>query len=292
MPNMMPAFFGSQGCEQNPAIIFTDPTSQKPFTVIAVQCCPDMHLLGAAAGSVTIGFSRLAGTGFHDNITSWGLDQFRKQYQSLQIDPERVISKRMIFHYVYAVLHDPVYREKYALNLKREFPRIPFYADFWLWADWGRQLMELHVGYESIEPWLLKRIDLPFDGAEPVKKGSTKSVLVALEARKPSANPKADSPKPALRADKPADRIVIDSQTTLTGIPYEAWEYRLGTRSALEWVLDQHKERTPKDPTVSKMFNTYRFADYKEKVIDLLRRVTRVSVETQAIISAMKKAPR
>ena len=40
-------------------------------------------------------------------------------------------------------------------------------------------------------------------------------------------------------------------------------------RSALEWVLDQYKEKKPKDPTIAKLFNTYRFCDYKEQVIDL-----------------------
>ena len=75
-------------------------------------------------------------------------------------------------------------------------------------------------------------------------------------------------------------------------MPREAWDYRLGNRSALEWVLDQHKEKTPKDPTIREKFNTYRFADHKEKMIDLLMRVTRVSVETVAIVEAMRRLPR
>jgi len=68
--------------------------------------------------------------------------------------------------------------------------------------------------------------------------------------------------------------------------------YRLGNRAALEWVLDQYKESKPKDPTIREKFDTYRFKDYKEKVIDLLARVTTVSVETQRIVEAMRKAPR
>ncbi|MCC6210985.1 MAG: hypothetical protein IT513_08095 [Burkholderiales bacterium] len=68
--------------------------------------------------------------------------------------------------------------------------------------------------------------------------------------------------------------------------------YRLGNRSALEWVLDQYKKSKPKDPTIREKFDTYRFKDYKEKVIDLLARVTTVSVETQRIVEAMRKAPR
>jgi predicted helicase len=62
--------------------------------------------------------------------------------------------------------------------------------------------------------------------------------------------------------------------------------------SALEWILDQYKEKKPKDPTIREKFNTYRFADYKEKVIDLLMRVTTVSVRTVAIANLMKHAGR
>ncbi|MGN6583340.1 MAG: type ISP restriction/modification enzyme, partial [Rhizobiaceae bacterium] len=77
----------------------------------------------------------------------------------------RSLTKDDIFHYVYGVLHDPVYREKYALNLKREFPRIPFYPDFWRWAGWGERLMKLHIGYEEVEPWPLERFDTPDERA-------------------------------------------------------------------------------------------------------------------------------
>src|SRR5207247_8370024 len=68
-----------------------------------------------------------------------------------------LISKQDIFHYVYAVLHHPAYRAKYEINLKREFPRIPFYEDFRQWAEWGKKLMELHLNYESVEPYPLER---------------------------------------------------------------------------------------------------------------------------------------
>ena len=95
-----------------------------------------------------------------------------------------------------------------------------------------------------------------------------------------------------LKADREAGRIVLDTQSALIGIPPEAWDYKLGNRSALEWILDQYKEKKPKDPTIREKFDTYRFADYKEKVIDLLMRVTRVSVETQVIVEAMKVAAR
>ncbi len=202
-----------------------------------------------------------------DNITDWALEQFRAQYEKDK-KPKRAITKDAIFHYVYGVLHDPVYREKYALNLKREFPRIPFYADFWKWADWGEKLMALHIGYERVDPWPLKRVDT-------VDKTAKKSGV---------------APKTMLKALKDTGAIVLDSDTQLSGIPDEAWDYRLGNRSALEWILDQYKEKTPKDPTIREKFNTYRFANYKDHVIDLLKRVTRVSVETMKVIEEMKAA--
>lgn len=86
--------------------------------------------------------------------------------------------------------------------------------------------------------------------------------------------------------------VRLDSETVLSGVPSEVWMYRLGNRSAVEWVLDQYKEKTPKDPTIREKFNTYRFADHKEKVIDLIARVTRVSVETIKITEAMNNVRR
>ena len=70
-------------------------------------------------------------------------------------------------------------------------------------------------------------------------------------------------------------------------MPPDAWRYKLGSRSALEWVLDQYKEKKPRDPTIRERFDTYRFADHKERVIDLLMRVCAVSVKTMDIVDRM-----
>jgi predicted helicase len=188
-----------------------------------------------------------------ENITDWALNQFRQHYQNTGIE------KINLFHYVYAVLHYPAYREKFALNLKQEFPRIPFYADFYKWATWGEKLMNLHVNFEKITPYPFTRISTP-----------------------------SKTNKVRLKADKTNHLIEIDSETQLKDIPAIAWQYQLGNRSALEWVLDQYKEKKPRDPTIREKFNTYRFADYKEQVIDLLGKVCAVSVETVKIVSEMQ----
>ncbi|MGH8145113.1 MAG: type ISP restriction/modification enzyme [Rhodanobacteraceae bacterium] len=331
MQNLMPRCF-PKSSERNLAITVMGDSSGKPYFTLAIDCVPDYNFVSPASGGTqTFPLTRFDGNARVDNITDWALKQFKDHYKasravgaksstpSFRRKPEsigsavgteskmdpgfrrddeqgepgpssgpsghllpkgegksagrakaRAITKMDIFHYVYAVLHDPVYREKYAQNLKREFPRIPFYPDFRRWAEWGKALMDLHIGYESVEPWPLKRTDIADE-----------------KARKNGASPKA-----MLKADKDNGRIVLDSETTLAGIPTEAWDYKLGNRSALEWILDQYKEKKPRDPTIREKFNTYRFADYKDKVIDLLTRITRVSVETQAIIEAMRAVPR
>lgn len=246
---------------ENKLIVFSDPAAQKPWMTAAVDQLPDLHFVGAAAGSVCTPLYRYTSIGERvDNITDWGVKQFEKRYGKAA-----KISREDIFHYVYAVLHDPVYRETYAQNLKRDFPRIPLYADFRQWADWGKRLMALHIGYETVEPWPLSRIDTPDEKA--------RAAGVA--------------PKAFLKADTDNGVIRLDSETTLSNIPKQVWRYKLGNRSGVEWILDQYKEKTPKDPTIREKFNTYRFADYKEKVVDLIARVTRVSVETMQIIDAM-----
>ena len=187
------------------------------------------------------------------NITEWGLQRVREHYG------DETITAEEIFAYTYAVLHDPAYRQEYAVDLLREFPRLPLYRDFHRWAELGQRLLDLHIGFESVEPYPLKRHDR--EGVDPKRA--------------------------ILRAGKDRGTITLDERTTLSGVPERAWEYRLGSRSALEWVLDQYKEKKPRDPTIREKFNSYRFSDHKEKVIDLLGRVCAVSVETMKIVDSM-----
>jgi predicted helicase len=243
--------FGKELNNSNNLICFSGQASSKPFQSLVVnnlsgldflektQCLP-LHVYDTEGEQ-------------HDNITNWALSEFKSHYQI-------ELTKLDIFHYVYAVLHNPAYREKYELNLKRDFPRIPFYENFSQWSEYGKQLMDLHLNYETAEPFPLKRQDLKISKIPKVK----------------------------LKADKENGLIFIDDNTTLSEIPLQAWEYKLGNRSALEWILDQYKEKKPKDATIAELFNTYRFADYKEQVIDLLMRVCTVSVMTINIVKTMK----
>ncbi len=111
----------------------------------------------------------------------------------------------------------------------------------------GARLLDLHLNFETVEPHPLERRD-----------------------KAPSPNAAASPPRPRLKADKERGIIVIDDRTTLHGVPEDAWRYTLGNRSAIEWVLDQYKEKKPRDPTIRAKFNNYRLADHKERLITLL----------------------
>ena len=95
-----------------------------------------------------------------------------------------------------------------------------------------------------------------------------------------------------LPSDQPFGFIGLRTKPALASIAPEAWDYKLGNRCALEWIPDQYKEKKPKDPTIRAKLSTYRFADYKEKLIDLLARLTTVSVETQRIVGNMQRTRR
>ena len=251
--------FGTDLKKSNRAINFC--AKGKHFYSLAVDKLTDLHFTG---DTQCLPLYRYTEDGERVcNITDWAIQHINDHYTKRwgkdfhDIYPDG-ISAEEIFAYTYAVLHDPVYRYDYKVDLLREFPRLPLYHDFDLWAKMGRELLDLHIGFESAEPYPLERADSSVQ--------ATRSIL---------------------RADKERGIIILDDKTTLSGVPPDAWRYMLGSRSALEWVLDQYKEKKPRDPTIRKRFNTYHFADYKERVIDLLRRICTVSVRTMDVIDAM-----
>ena len=124
---------------------------------------------------------------------------------------DKKIDKWDIFHYVYGLLHHPGYREKFADNLKRELPRIPFAPDFRAFAEAGKKLAELHLDYEKLKPWDLDFVETP---------GVPLSYRV----------------EDKMRLSKDKTRLSVNPSLTLAGIPPAAFDYRLGNRSALEWV--------------------------------------------------------
>ena len=271
MQYQLPDVFPKGSTDENKAICFC--VNGKAFYVLAADKTFDLHLTG---DTQCLPLYRYTEDGKRvSNITEWGIRQFNEHYRKEwgdafeELAGPAGITAEDIFAYTYAVLHDPVYRHDYRVDLLREFPRLPFYHEFDVWKKMGQELLDLHIGFEEAEPWPLRRTD------ETPSAGRRRQRMVY------------DEPKVVLQAGKQSGSIYLDDETTLMGVPPEAWEYQLGSRSALEWVLDQYKEKRPRDPTIAEKFNTYRFADYKEQVIDLLRRVCTVSVKTVEIVGRM-----
>ena len=252
-----PSIFPHEGGD-NRVIAFLNPANPAPFHTLATDRLPDLHFTGDAQ---CLPLYRYLKDGNRvSNITEWGLKQFRDHYGNQAITAEQ------IFAYTYAALHDPVYREKYAIDLTREFPRLPYQDDFAKWARLGQELLDLHIGFESVKPYPLKRVKRVLPRR---RKGSQRKTL--------------------LSADKDEGIIEWDERTAFHDIPAEVWDYRLGNRSAVEWILDQYSEKAPRDPTIREHFNTYRAADYDEKIVDLVERVVTVSLRTNQIVDELAK---
>ena len=280
----MPRFFPTPESEsENSLIVVSDMGYRAAFSTLVTNVIPDLHLVAASDAFQCFPFYTYAEDGSNrtENITDWALAQFRAQYGE-------AVSKRDIFHYVYAVLHHPAYRAKYAENLKRELPRIPLVepvetrfiaspsiaspatpaatdkdainrvSTFASLVEIGRQLAALHLNYESAPEYCLSWVENPAE---------TFSYRVK---------------KMKLTGDKSA--VVVNSSLTLAGIPPAALNYKLGNRSALEWIIDQYQVKTD---ARSGLVSDPNREDDEEYIARLLGRVVTVSIETQKLIDAL-----
>ncbi len=248
-------FFPTEDAEaENLTLCMTGTAGEKPFMLMATNHVADLHLVGPGSGTQCFPFYTYAEDGTHrrENVTDWALKEFQTHYG------DRKISKWDIFHYVYALLHHPQYRERYAANLRRELPRVPFAKDFRAFANAGKKLADLHVGYEQQAEHPLDKVETPGE-----------QLNYRVEKMK-------------LTKDKSA--IIYNSFLTLAGIPKETFEYRLGNRSALDWVIDQYQVSTDKRSGITSDPNR---ADDKQYILRLIGQVVNVSVETVKIMKSL-----
>lgn len=198
-----------------------------------------------------------------DNITDATLHAYRTHYS------DSGISKEDIFFYVYALLHHPEYRERYAADLKKGLPRIPKCEGFWEYAEAGRELAELHVNYEQVEP-------------HP-------QLTEQWEANAPS------DPWQRYRVTKPGwtkrtehTGIRYNEWLTIAGIPEAAQDYQVGGRSPLEWVLDRYQVSRHKESGIVNNPNDYcREIGEPDYIVQLIKRLVTVSVESQRLIGLL-----
>jgi len=253
-PSLFDRIFPNANSEQENAVICISGTGHRAaFTTLIADAIPN-YSVNSLDGfrCFPLYTYALDGKLRRDNITDWALGQFQAKY-----GPE--VTKRDIFHYVYGLLHSPQYRERYKENLKRELPRIPLVKEadaFQTFVSVGAALAALHVGYEKAKEY-------------PLKLTTTKGIPRSWRVTKMRLK---------------GTSIEVNESLTLEGIPAEAFDYKLGNRSALGWVLDQYQVSTDKRSGIVTDPNR---ADDPEYIVRLVRRVVTVSVETARLVATL-----
>jgi predicted helicase len=249
LPSMLP----TPNSEDENRLIWLKVGSEVPMFAQAVNALPDLLPQG---GSQCFSFYTYNedGTNRRENITDWALEQFRTHYKN------KSITKWDIFYYVYALLHHPLYRERYAANLKRELPRIPYAPDFKAFAEIGKRLAEIHVNYEQQPEYQLERVEAPG---------------FALDWR-----------VERMKLSKEKRSLIYNDFLTLSGIPSEVFEYRLGNRSALDWVIDQYQVSTDKRSGIT---NDPNRSEDPEYIVRLIGQVITVSLETVQLVRRLNE---
>ncbi len=254
-------FFPTPATEaENVAICLTDLGAEKPFMTMVTQHIPDLHLVGPGCGTQTFPFYTYDedGSNRRENITDEALAHFQQHYGA-ELEQAQLPSTWDVFCYTYALLHHPTYRERYANNLRRELPRIPLLGDsatLHTLVDVGRRLVQLHLDYEQVTEYPLQWVE---------KRGVPRTMRVEK-----------------MRLTRNKDAVVVNDALTLTGIPAGCFDYRLGNRSALEWVLDQYQVKTD---TRSDITSDPNRDDDPEYIARLVGRIVTVSVETVSLVA-------
>jgi len=195
-----------------------------------------------------------------DAITDPSLTEFRKTYDSK-------IGKEDIFYYVYGILHSPEYKQRFESDLRKMIPRIPLAKDFWAFSKAGRGLAKWHLNYESVEPYPLKEFSdgLNFD---PKKHYRVEKMRFAKKGRE---------------EDKTA--IAYNSRITLDGIPLATYEYVVNGKPALGWIMERYQVSVDKDSQIANDPNDW--SDDPKYILDLVKRIVRVSLETVKIVKSL-----
>jgi len=255
-PYQQQHIFPIAATEEDNAVIVAGGYGRKDFAVLVANNIPNLNFYADPAQCFPFYTYNEDGSGRRENITEWALGQFRARYGA-------AVTKRDIFHYVYALLHHPEYRSRYAENLKRDLPRVPLVPDagaFQAFVAAGSALAALHLGYETAVPYRLERINA--DGA---------TLKNQFHVQK-------------MKLSKDKSAVIVNPHLTLSGIPPEAFQYHLGNRSALEWVLDQYQISTDARSGITSDPNR---SDDPEYIVHLVGQVVTVSVATVAIVAGL-----
>jgi predicted helicase len=285
---LMPKLFPQPGFE-NLVIAITGPGARRPFSALIADSVTNLDLQekcqsfplyhyeavdpckpGLFNQSTESGFMR------HDAISDSGLKSFQSAYGIHRNADDKTcagISKEDLFYYVYGILHSTEYKQRFESDLKKQLPRIPFARDFWAFSNAGRALAQWHLNYETVEPYPLQQggeLDLGDAALYRVRKMAF-------------ARSRVDG---KLTDDKTT--IIYNSRIRLSGIPLEAYDYIVNGKPAIEWVMERYQVVTETDSGNSNDPNDWAIEhNDPQYILNLVKRVVRVSVETVKIVNAL-----
>lgn len=241
----------------------------REFSVLMTNTCPDLGFASTRNQCFPLycyrepsedGLLRGANSPARtENIPDDTLERFRKHYA------DQSISKPDIFYYVYGILHSPHYKTKYAADLRKMLPRIPFHKEFHSFSRAGKALGDLHVNYESAEEYPVK--EMSFD-------------LLADSERRVE---KMKFAKQGKVVDKTS--IVYNKHLSLQEIPLQAYQYVVNGKPAIEWVMERYQVKTDKDSGIENDPNEW--SDDPNYIVKLLKKVVYVSLESVKIIDSL-----
>lgn len=236
--------------DNNKAILVPGSGSRRSFSCLMVNAIPDLNILDAGAQGFLL---------YNNEIVSSLLENDNSNIYS-NVSEQFGLSTDDIFYYIYAVLHSDDYRQKYASNLKKQLPRIPNLRNKKTFVEIGRKLADLHLNYESIPP---------YDGVKIECKSNPSYKVTKMK-----------HPKKGI-----IDKIIFNSDITITNIPKKAYEYVINGRSAIEWVMDQYQIKTDKKSNITDDPNKY--SDDEKYILNLLLSIINVSIQTVDLISSL-----
>ncbi|MBS3029638.1 MAG: DEAD/DEAH box helicase [Dolichospermum sp. DET50] len=267
----IPKFFPNQDLK-NLVICVVGVGAQKDFSALITDVIPNLHFQHTSQCFPLYNYEKQSELGSlfatasteqytkKENIPDSILKEYQQKYQ------DKTISKEDIFYYIYGVLHSPEYKQRFASDLKKMLPRIPFTADFWTFSKAGRELAYWHINYETIEPYTLEEFKKELflnDEDYRVEKmvfGKNKNGI-----------------------DKTI--IIYNSKLTLSQIPLEAYEYIVNGKSALEWIMERYKVTKDKDSGIINDPNHW--SENPRYIVELVKRIVRVSLETVKIVNSL-----
>lgn len=263
-------------------VICVNCISNKGASCLITDCAPDIHYVGDtqvfplywyddSTSDIVDLFNQYSEKDVldkydrKDGISDFILSEARKQYGVK-------VKKEDVFYYVYGFLHSKDFKDTFEADLKKSLPRLPLVdkpEDFWAFSKAGRELAELHLNYETVEPYQ----GVEFEENPVCGYGVEKMRFGKIDSK---------------TADK--STIIFNGGLTIRNIPLEAYDYVVNGKSAIEWIMERYQITTDSKSGILNDPNKWAEEHDDEKYIfNLVLRMITVSLETMKIVNSLPK---